>query len=658
MIAYLNKKGNIFVFLVKPVIFICAVTLFFLFYNAFLIDKSIKTLQFALDNVALAETIGPVPYSGITMQVQLVDGLSSKQLDIETVMGLSYASNTLNTFMPERNTGDMVSVTQLLITKKQNQRHFILRIIDSFIEKIRTYYRNIFSTGEKPIFDDSGIDLALLADAGIYEDQGNLAKALEIYNNLILEYSGSVHAPSIMLRLAYIYQKLGNTRESEKIYRNILSRFPGLPEAQSAAFLIAKIKDANKIDGKISRMERTLINAQGVERQEIYYELGLLNLSAFRLDYAKANFEKAINEIPDNKIAQEAYLRIGICEKILGNYNASKLAFSKLSSLFPGSEIGILVEYQSAEIYRKEGNYERLAEKLKDVSENAGESIKPMLLFFTGSTYLFDMKDSINAKNVFEKLREEFPALSLVYPGTDFVDKHVGLDVPPKLPDEVADLFNRTWLEAILPQRLLTLTEQAALKFVTRVTEGVREIVLLEEYDIQQGNFATIDLTERRLNNYLKKWFPVGNSLRVWDVSMAFKGGQKLDVKATIYLPNNIKIHGFIQGEFKIIKMHSYGYLESEGGQENYCIYIPSRFTVLNIPLPKVITNIVLKPSIQQFNRKFPLHIEEFVLDKHNIVFAGPVREGLMIEMVAEAYGLRHMEKKAEDSGFIYGRRR
>ena len=139
---------------------------------------------------------------------------------------------------------------------------------------------------------------------------------------------------------------------------------------------------------------------------------------------------------------------------------------------------------------------------------------------------------------------------------------------------------------------------------------------------------------------------------------MQFEGNQRLNVLGTVHLPNNIKVNGLIKGRFKIVKMGGAPYWESERGQENFLLYIPDKFVLSGIPLPGGIMNIILRASIQQFNKNFPLRIAEFRLDKDNIVFSGPIREDLKAEIQAKAYGLRHMEAKDADSGFIYGRRK
>ena len=652
-----SKKQIPLVIFVRLLVFFFSVVIFFSFYNTFLVDRNLEVLKRSLSNIALAETVGPISSSGPILQMQFLDELSSKDLDIETFMQLSYSNDVLEASSSDRPVDDIVAVMEEIIRKKESQRPVLLIILDNFSEWIKKYYKKIFKTQEKIRLGDA-VDSVILDNALQYEKQGNLTEAAKLYGDIILEYPDSPQTPSVMLRLAYTEQKLNKIKQAEDMYKELISRFPSSAESENAKLLLARLEQSKRMYGKIDDIQKTIINSADEQKQELYYKLAIAQLAAGRLEDAKASFKNAILGMPDNEIAQDSYLRIGICEKILGNYDASKAAFDKLAELTNNPELKMLAKYQSGEISRRNNEYSEMVKSFHDISESDAPISKPALLFFIGSTYLFDMKDFLRAKGVFEKLREEFPALNLVYPGTDFVVEYTALDVPPMLPDEVAEMMSRTWLDLIIPNRVLTIIDKAALEFATRITEGVNEIVILEEYDVQKGDYVTIDLTKKRLNNYLKKWFPIGNDTRVWDVSMQFEGNQRLNVLGTAHLPNNIKLNGLIKGRFKIVKMSKEPYWQSERGQENFLLYIPDKFVLSGIPLPRGIMNIILRASIQQFNKNFPLRIAEFRLDKDNIVFSGPIREDLKAEIQAKAYGLRHMEAKDADSGFIYGRRK
>ena len=62
--------------LATATIFIVLVVSFFYFYNMFLVDRSIESLQFSLSEVSAAETTGSVSYLNPLMQLQFVDELS------------------------------------------------------------------------------------------------------------------------------------------------------------------------------------------------------------------------------------------------------------------------------------------------------------------------------------------------------------------------------------------------------------------------------------------------------------------------------------------------------------------------------------------------------------------------------------------------------
>jgi len=649
-------KYNLFA---KLVIFLFAIGIFFFFYNAFLVDRSIESLRFSLSNVETAEAATSASYIAPLMQIQFINELSRTKFDADLSMALEYSSDALGFSAEDRPLDDVISVTKETIMQKELKRNIFFRLLD----KVNHFFRSLvvkFLRLKKTQKKAQKIDKGVLKNISMLEDKGDFYLAIKAYEEAIAEFPGYYETPSLMIRLGYLLHKTDRTKDAESLYREVIKRFKQTPEEKTARMLLDELSNKEKVDSKADKiLQKALTEVDREAQQQLYYESGLIRMSVLNLKGARESFIKAIAIVPDNILAEGAYLRLGICEKLLGNMEASFSAFKKLYDLTKDSRLKAQMYYEIAQNQRLRGEYkEAAASSNRAISECEDRNIMPILMLQLGTTYLFDLKDFLSAKEVFEKLRNDFPALSVVYPGTDFVVKYIALDVPPKVAEEYVNLMERTWLETILPKRVLKLIEKAAERFAQKVTEGVREIVILDEYDVEKGDFVTIDLSEKRLNNYLKKWFPAGNNSRVWDVSMKFEGERKLKTYGTIHFPGGGKIKGFLEGTFKKTKLRKLPKWKGQKKANDYLLYTVNKGWIAGIPIPSAIMNIIVKPSVVHFNKEFPIYIKDFVLNKETILFAGPVREDLREELEAEAYGLRHLEVKDADSGFIYGRRK
>jgi tetratricopeptide (TPR) repeat protein len=69
--------------------------------------------------------------------------------------------------------------------------------------------------------------LALRALATIYESSGNLAKAAEVYQQIVESDSAVVPKHDSLMHLAGLYEQQNKSAESTKIYQQVIKDFPG-----------------------------------------------------------------------------------------------------------------------------------------------------------------------------------------------------------------------------------------------------------------------------------------------------------------------------------------------------------------------------------------------------------------------------------------------
>ena len=661
-LSFLGQRGEFnYKPFIKPAVFILLIVGFFLFYNSFIVDQSLEALQLSLSNVALAQTAGAASFASPFMQLQMANEASAQKMDTATLMGLSYSNAVLGSASRDRQMPDVTSVMRSVIAKKESKRNMILRFFDVITSVPKIVFRKLVDlvSGKKRAIS---IDPAVLNAINQMESRGELTNAMDLYRSTIAKYPDFAETPELMLRLGYLMQKLGRTNEASQLYGELIARFPQSPAARVCGQFISILKKKEAVRPEIDKLRTKIAEEKDVKIQQgLYYQMGLLELSVLELEGAKESFSKSAQAAPGTNIADQSRLRLGICENMLGELDKSTDTFNELASTTDNVEMKIGSQFQVAQIYRQKGDYEKTAAVLQDMATKFEyKKLQPMILYQLASTYLFDLKDMKKAKEAFEKLRTGFPADLLAYPGSRFADKFLELAVPAKAPKEFMDFFGTSWIEFLLPQFIKDAMRDAAVRFTTYITEGVTAICVTEQYDVEAGDWATIELTEKRLNGYIKRWFPAGAKENVWEVSLKYLGSRKLRVDGTVFMPppSKAEIKGYIEGRFEMVKKPQQVLNGVPKPPENYILYHPYSCRIGIIPIPMAVLNVILKPSVEHFNKEFPLKIQEFKLDAKTILFAGPVRDDIKGKKVAEASDFSYLFEREAESGFIYGRRK
>jgi len=148
------------------------------------------------------------------------------------------------------------------------------------------------------------------------------------------------------------------------------------------------------------------------ELQSAYYVLANTYAQLSEFEKAKETYDKAIAFNPDSNLAKKSRFNLAWNEKNRGNLDEAIKEFEKLSQA-PGEEkLASFSKYQLAETYRKKGDYEKAVAIYREV---AGENkeLAQISNLQTGTTLLYDLKQSDKAKEVFDKAKTLFK-------GTDF----------------------------------------------------------------------------------------------------------------------------------------------------------------------------------------------------------------------------------------------
>ena len=644
---------------VKAVLFILLVIGFFAGYNHFLINKNMQALQSAVSDIALAETVGPATYLGPLLQLEFSKEISLTDINERDLFSTQFSNYVVSNQDNTRENVDVVAMSKDMLSKQQQERNFLLRAIDYILYKAHSLFKSLLNIFKGVSTED--IDYLKIDKIKSLENSGNFKEAIKECKDILKESSDSKESSLVMLKMGFVNHKNGEFDKAYGVYKELIRKYPFSREVQIARILIKKVEDKRRnqksLKAYFKKAENTLDKS---EKQKILYSAALKQIASFDIKGVINTLEKAKEIISDTPTYNQIQLRLGWCVDLLGDSNKAADIFKSIISSNAKGSIKSKARYQLVLIYANQDKKDQTKKMIDEtLSFIKDQNVRSVVLFSVANIFTFDSKDKGFSSFYLSKFLEELPADSLAAQTAEIADNYADVDVLANVSTQASSFMGGSLLaEKLLPKKALDAIKRAAVRFTTFITEGVTEIVVLEEYDVAKGDFTTIDLTQKRLNKYIKKWFPVGNKARVWDVSSEFTGKRKLTMHGSIHLPGNLKIDGFIDGKFEIVKQRDKPYWLHDLKNRNFTIFLVDRCKIAGVPVPKAIMHTLLRPSVIQFNKDFPLEVELFVLDEKQIVFAGPIREDLKEELLAEAYGLRHLSQRDEESGFIYGRRK
>jgi tetratricopeptide (TPR) repeat protein len=151
------------------------------------------------------------------------------------------------------------------------------------------------------------------------------------------------------------------------------------------------------------------------ELQNAYYVLANTYTQLSEFEKAKEAYQKAMALNPDSDLAKKSQFNLAWNEKNRGNLDEAIKEFEKLSQT-PGEEkLASFSKYQLAETYRKKEDYEKAVSIYREIASKDKE-LGQISNLQTGTTLLYDLKQSDKAREVFEKTKTRFK-------GTDFATR-------------------------------------------------------------------------------------------------------------------------------------------------------------------------------------------------------------------------------------------
>jgi len=601
-----NKILGIILKFHKLIVFLVILVGFFVFYNAFLIDRALENLRFCFRQTSLAYNIKDLEGLDIIFTDALLDEFLSTEphLDSKGIIGLEYASNIATRGSDYRQIEHMKVVLDNIVRDKEKKRGLILTGLD----KINTALKGLAgkalgffrpASREDEAEPSGEVDLSLYEKARELEKEGKLQEAAAYYSEFVGKFPSHEKIALVKLRLAYSYHRLGEADTARALYRELTRFHFATKEANIARILLFKLEQRKVLAKR--RDELLLQSAETIgerERQNLYYQLGVVNTKLLDLTEANKFFKRSMKGELAGKASLKPKFISAWIDKSQKNIEESLAKFMEIVHQYPDNVLAFNSSYQIADIYHKEGRYEEAIDIFMEIanSHKNEADIASLCTFQAGASYMYDLNEE-------EKAQEIFKDLSKKYPETPYADY-----LTPQSPIGI-------FVTYLVPR---------ATRVVAWRSGG---LLCLTGYSGEICNFK-VELREKAFmqafNHWLRKELPdtVGN------LYVDIKGAEIDFEKDSIAGSGRI-----IMGKFSVAG-------ESEArlelGDDGALNVIITKAFLEKIPIPPLLINNSLTGISYIVKRHFPIIVKNVAMKKDELLIEG-VGSKRMLERMRES---------------------
>lgn len=393
---------------------------FFLFYNSFIVNRTLENLRFSLEQTALAYSIDDLNGLDIVMTKTVAEEMPYTRTNTLNINNLEYAKNLIRTGTSFRQLDNVKIALKDVIEKKEKTRGFILSLLDKInraikknITNLARAYRRIVAP--RKVTMPPVVKIELMEMIAALDKEKDPDRAISDYKDIIEKYSGYDKIPLAKLKLAYAYQRLGQNDKAMKEYGGIIKEYPDRTEADIARICLYDLTEKDRLMKEIDSLllnysSLPMANIDG--KQQIAYDIAGYYIKILNLSDAIKFFNRAININPSSDIAIKSRLAVSWLYKQQNDFEKSASELEKIVEQKPGSEFIYDIYYQIADVYRYQNKYEESIELLKKLAESHKKDnpeLTALYLFQIGASYMYDLNDLEKAQEVFAQIARDYP---------------------------------------------------------------------------------------------------------------------------------------------------------------------------------------------------------------------------------------------------------
>jgi len=576
--------------------------LFFFFYNTFIVDRTIEDLRFSLYQTAHAYDLGDLAGMDVLLDQILAEEIVPHRINYSNVGNLEYARKTIRGKEKYQLVEFVDTSIRAVLEEKESGRTPALRFLDRINWFFTSSWRNfigriggIFSEDKEVIPVQEGTELYNRGVAS--EKNGELREALEIYRDLVSGYPSSDRAGAAKLRMAVLYARMDDYGQAREMLRRTIAEYPGRMEGYVARSILYGIGRSERVKEEEARLLSDVGGSEGTDpdrTQELFYDIGVLNLKIYKFEEAKKFFRRAYEIDPESETGKKAWFNYLWVLKEMGESEGSEDAVDRLIDEDAGDSLVLDSLYQKADMYAGKGEFEKAIEIYVMIADlYKDDSMAALCLFQAGASYMFDMNDDEKAQEIFKRLTKEYP--DSPYAGYLAPDKPTGIFITYLVP-------RATRVVAWRVGGLLSLSGYSGRIAKFRST-------------FEQEDYMSI------FNDWLDKELPdtVGNIyVDITGAELEFMGGAAKG-SGNITMGQH-EVRGEAEGRFQI-------------DRENTLELIVTKVFIDKIPILPALINISTRGLWRILRKSIPVIIDDLRMEEGLIVVEGSGSERMIRQM-------------------------
>ena len=566
----------------KIFLILFAVFLFFFTYNKFLIDHSLKSLEFSLSNIEEGALVG---VDDILEQIT-IEAIADN--NIRDSVKLDYAKSSLARKGRLDDTEQLLSST---IDSKRKKRGALLNTLDKVAFKADDLKNFVLSLGRK--------------------------KSPEYLSNAFEQAKDHFDKKNFV--------------NAQRLFREINRYGYNTSYGRLAALYLKNIEIFQQRQKKINQLLETSINiTEPEELQKLYFEIG--NLYMKNLEYDKSNiyFNKALKAMPKTEIAQRANFSLGVTKKMQGKLAEAEEILDNFTKEFPQSKLVLQTKLQLADIFRKQAKHDEAARFYHSLAKEFKDSpIADVILYEASCIYRFDLGKIEEANQLLLDLLKDYPASDLAKDAKKLFSETGLLWEEKKM--GLKDRITLGIVRATPPlNKLMTLGEQGAVWYALYMIEGSIKQCLLQQK--KKGDILIIKRTDEfltrwvmhRIEQFLESFKQFNVDLQEFVIEFPKDGW--VEVRVTISIGKTTwKSYGL--GKMYLKKVSQpYKLWREEKSPLYWVVFDIQEAKIGPVKIPKVITDAMLKKAEATFNKKQIFRQEELKITPYIGIWAGEVK--------------------------------
>lgn len=407
-----QRKNRLMGGFMKPVTVLFFLVAFFVFYNAYLVDKSLEILNVSLEETANAQSATSVEAVSILLKSALLNEVSRPDLNLNSVTAIDMASTMADESRSFRQLKSSEAVIQQVVDQKNDARFFLLQWLDRlnreaqrffrFVEKM--VFRLIKGIAEKP---EPTVRYDLVRQAKEFEKSGSLDEAKKVYVDFIDLNQKAEGIGLMKIRLAFIEMKLGQYGEARKRLAEITpsSNTTEIKVAENLKYQVQKLEKLQKERSEFT--ERLPEITDPKELQQAYFQLGRMSTELYDLKGSQEAFKKVIDLSPGSELAEKARFSLGFAYKMASQIKESESMFAALIQTAANSDYQTASAIQMASTKKMAGDFAGATQILERVAKSATDKATAMLSQFgAGYIYLYNLNDTKKSQEALERAKQ------------------------------------------------------------------------------------------------------------------------------------------------------------------------------------------------------------------------------------------------------------